>query len=117
RLFRLTYVNPAYAGLPSIWATVSAHQPPDRGTSMASKPVALLLADLGITKSYSRPRCLNDNPYSEAQFRTGWLRCDRDMRTADGVNAADPQPKNSFAAVVSKGLTTTARLFMSPRTV
>jgi len=41
----------------------------DRGTSMASKPVALLLADLGITKSHSRPRCSNDNPFSEAQFK------------------------------------------------
>jgi putative transposase len=42
----------------------------DRGTSMASKLVALLLADLGVTKSHSRPHCSNDNPYSEAQFKT-----------------------------------------------
>jgi putative transposase len=42
----------------------------DRGTSMASKTVALLLADLGITKSHSRPHCSNDNPYSEAHFKT-----------------------------------------------
>lgn len=42
----------------------------DRGTSMASKPVAMLLADLGVTKSHSRPHCSNDNPYSEAQFKT-----------------------------------------------
>src|SRR3989440_1023468 len=42
----------------------------DRGTSMASKSVALLLADLGVTKSHSRPHCSNDNPYSEAQFKT-----------------------------------------------
>ena len=42
----------------------------DRGPSMASKPVALLLADLGVTKSHSRPHCSNDNPYSEAQFKT-----------------------------------------------
>jgi putative transposase len=42
----------------------------DRGTSMTSKPVAMLLADLGITRSHSRPRVSNDNPYSEAQFRT-----------------------------------------------
>lgn len=42
----------------------------DRGTSMASKPVAFLLADLGVTKTHSRPRCSNDNPYSESQFRT-----------------------------------------------
>jgi putative transposase len=42
----------------------------DRGTSMTSKPVALLLADLGITQSHSRPHVSNDNPYSEAQFKT-----------------------------------------------
>jgi len=42
----------------------------DRGASMRSKPVALLLADLGITKTHSRPHCSNDNPYSEAQFKT-----------------------------------------------
>jgi putative transposase len=42
----------------------------DRGTSMTSKPVALLLADLGVTKSHSRPHVSNDNPYSEAQFKT-----------------------------------------------
>ena len=42
----------------------------DRGTSMTSKPVALLLADLGITKSHSRPHTSNDNPYSEAGFKT-----------------------------------------------
>jgi putative transposase len=42
----------------------------DRGSSMTSKPVALLLADLGVTKSFSRPRVSNDNPYSESQFRT-----------------------------------------------
>jgi len=42
----------------------------ERGSSMASKPVALLLADLGIVKSHSRPHVSNDNPYSEAQFKT-----------------------------------------------
>ena len=42
----------------------------DNGSSMASKPVAFLLADLGITKSHSRPHTSNDNPYSEAQFKT-----------------------------------------------
>lgn len=42
----------------------------DRGTSMRSKPVAFLLADLGITKTHSRPRVSNDNPYSESQFKT-----------------------------------------------
>jgi putative transposase len=42
----------------------------DRGTSMRSKPVALLLADLGIERTHSRPHVSNDNPFSEAQFRT-----------------------------------------------
>jgi putative transposase len=42
----------------------------DRGSSMTSKPVALLLADLGIAKSHGRPHTSNDNPYSEAQFKT-----------------------------------------------
>jgi putative transposase len=42
----------------------------DRGTSMSSKHVAFLLADLGVTKTHSRPHVSNDNPYSESQFRT-----------------------------------------------
>jgi putative transposase len=42
----------------------------DRGTSMTSKTVALLLADLGITRSHSRPHVSNDNPFSESQFKT-----------------------------------------------
>lgn len=42
----------------------------DRGSSMRSKPVAYLLADLGITKTHSRPYTSTDNPYSEAQFKT-----------------------------------------------
>jgi len=42
----------------------------DRGASMRSKPVALLLADLGVTKTHSRPHTSDDNPYSESQFKT-----------------------------------------------
>src|SRR5438105_202337 len=42
----------------------------DRGTSMRSKPVALLLADLGVTKTHSRPHVSDDNPFSESQFKT-----------------------------------------------
>ena len=42
----------------------------DRGPSMKSQGVALLLASLGITKTHSRPHVSNDNPYSEAQFKT-----------------------------------------------
>ena len=37
---------------------------------MTSKPVALLLADLGVTKTHARPHVSNDNPFSEAQFKT-----------------------------------------------
>ena len=42
----------------------------DRGPAMISKPVAFLLADLGVTKTHSRPHVSNDNPFSEAQFKT-----------------------------------------------
>jgi putative transposase len=42
----------------------------DRGVAMTSKSVAFLLADLGITKTHSRPHVSNDNPFSEAQFKT-----------------------------------------------
>jgi putative transposase len=42
----------------------------DRGSSMKSKVVAQLMADLGVTKTHSRPHVSNDNPYSESQFKT-----------------------------------------------
>lgn len=42
----------------------------DRGASMRSKTVAVLLSDLDVRKSHSRPYCSNDNPYSESQFKT-----------------------------------------------
>ncbi len=42
----------------------------DRGSSMTSKGVEQLLGDLGVTKTHSRPHVSNDNPYSEAQFKT-----------------------------------------------
>jgi len=42
----------------------------DRGSSMTSKPVAFLMADLGVTKTHSRPHVSNDNPFSESQFKT-----------------------------------------------
>jgi transposase InsO family protein len=48
--------------------TLTVHA--DRGSSMTSKPVAFLLADLGVTKTHSRPHVSNDNPYSESQFKT-----------------------------------------------
>jgi len=42
----------------------------DRGSSMKSKAVAMLLSDLGVTKTHSRPHTSDDNPFSEAQFKT-----------------------------------------------
>lgn len=42
----------------------------DRGSSMSSKSLALMLSDLGITKTHSRPHVSNDNPFSESQFKT-----------------------------------------------
>ena len=55
----------------------------DRGTSMTSKPVALLLADLGITKTHSRPHVSDDNPFSESQFKTLKYRPDFPERFGD----------------------------------
>ena len=54
----------------------------DRGSSMTSKPVAFLLADLGVTQSHSRPHVSNDNPYSESQFKTFKYRPDFPARFA-----------------------------------
>jgi len=48
--------------------TLTVHA--DRGSSMTSKPVAMLLCDLGVLKTHSRPYTSTDNPYSEAQFKT-----------------------------------------------
>jgi putative transposase len=63
RLIRDTY---AKQGIAPGQLTLHA----DRGSSMQSQPVALLLADLGVTKTHSRPHVSNDNPFSEAQFKT-----------------------------------------------
>jgi len=54
--------------------TVTLHA--DRGSSMVSKPVAVLLADLGVTKSHSRPHVPNDSPFSESQVKTMKYRSD-----------------------------------------
>ena len=52
----------------------------DRGASMTSKPVARLVADLGVAKSHSRPHVSNDNPYSDAHFKTLKYRPDFPVR-------------------------------------
>ena len=57
----------------------------DRGSSMKSKAVALLLSDLGVTKSHSRPYVSDDNPFSEAQFKT------LKYRPASGTFRFDPR--------------------------
>jgi putative transposase len=61
----------------------------DRGTAMISKPVALLLADLGVTKTHSRPHVSNDNPFSESQFKTFKYRPDFPERFGSVEHARD----------------------------
>ena len=55
----------------------------DRGSPMKSKPVSQLLVDLGIIKSHSRPHISDDNPFSEAHFKTLKYRPDYPDRFAD----------------------------------
>ena len=59
----------------------------DRGSAMKAKSIALLLADLGVTKTHSRPYVSNDNPYSESQFKTLKYRPDYPHRFGDLVDA------------------------------
>ena len=71
-------------------STLTLHA--DRGSSMISKPVALLLADLGVTKTHSRPHVSNDNPFSEAQFKTLKYRPDFPERFVGGVPRPPARP-------------------------
>ena len=68
----------------------------DRGSSMTSKPVAFLLADLGVTQSHSRPHVSDDNPFSEAQFKTLKYRPDFPGRFAS-IEAARLHCRTFFA--------------------
>ena len=68
----------------------------DRGSSMTSKPVAFLLADLGVTQSHSRPHVSDDNPFSEAQFKTLKYRPDFPDRF-DSIEAARLHCQTFFA--------------------
>jgi putative transposase len=61
----------------------------DRGPSMRSQSVAQLLATLGVTKSHSRPRVSNDNPFSESQFKTLKYQPDFPERFAGFEHALD----------------------------
>lgn len=59
----------------------------DRGPAMTAKSLAQLLDDLGVTKTHSRPYTANDNPFSEAQFKTMKYRPDYPERFADPTQA------------------------------
>ena len=61
----------------------------DRGTSMTSKKVSQLLIDLGVTRSHSRPKVSNDNPYSESQFKTTKYMADYPERFASLAHARE----------------------------
>jgi len=61
----------------------------DRGSPMRAKPVAFLLADLGITKTHSRPYTSSDNPYSESNFKTLKYRPEFPERFDDIEHARD----------------------------
>lgn len=82
----------AKQGVPRAQLTIHA----DNGSPMIAKSVASLLADLGVTKSHSRPHVSNDNPYSEAQFKTLKYRPDYPDRFAS--SAAARQWARSFFA-------------------
>lgn len=62
------FIDQAIAAQNVAPGTLTIHA--DRGSAMTSKSVALLLSDLGVVKTHSRPHVSNDNPYSEAQFKT-----------------------------------------------
>jgi transposase InsO family protein len=61
-------IDEAYAKQRIVRGQLTIHA--DRGSSMKSHGVAMLLASLGVTKTHSRPHVSNDNPYSEAHFKT-----------------------------------------------
>jgi len=73
----------AKQGVPRAQLTIHA----DNGSPMIAKSVASLLADLGVAKSHSRPHVANDNPYSEAQFKTLKYRPDYPDRHASSADA------------------------------
>ena len=65
----------------------------DRGGPMRSKPVAFLLADLGVTKTHSRPYTSSDNPYSESNFKTLKYRPEFPARFDDIEHARGSLPR------------------------
>ena len=80
---RLMAETIAKQGIPPGQLTLHA----DRGPAMTAKSLAQLLDDLGVTKTHSRPYTANDNPFSEAQFKTMKYRPDYPERFADPTQA------------------------------
>ena len=74
--------------------TLTLHS--DRGSPMRAKTTAELLVDLGVAASYSRPRVSNDNPFSEAQFKTLKYRPEFPERF-DGIEHARTHLRRFFA--------------------
>ena len=77
----------------------------DRDSSMKSKPVALLLADLGVTKTHSRPYTSDDNPFSEAQFKTLKYRPDfpsGSVRSRTPVSSANGSSPGTTASIATR---------------
>ncbi len=78
----------------------------DRAASMTSKPVAWLLAELGVTKTHSRPHVSTDTPHSESQFKTMKYRPEFPARYC-GLTELDTsnRPRHTAGKEVSDGST------------
>jgi putative transposase len=77
----------------------------DRGSCMTARFVALLLADLGVMKTHNRPHVCDDNPYSEAQFRTVQCRPDfpdrfGSIEHARGASARHSSPGTTTSTII-----------------
>jgi putative transposase len=86
----------------------------DRGEAMTSKSVAFLLADLGVTKTHSRPHVSNDNPFSEAQFKT--LKYRPAFPDRFGARSKTPGPTDTSSSPGTTRNTATAASGCSRRT-
>jgi len=86
----------------------------DRGSAMISKPIAFLLADLGVTKTHSRPHVSNDNPFSEAQFKT--LKYRQTSRSASARSRMLARTAKSFSPGTTPRIATPASACSRPTT-
>ena len=86
----------------------------DRGASMTSKPVAFLLADLGVTKTHTRPHVSNDNPYSESQFKTLKYRPDFPDRFGSIEDAQQRSAASSSVGTTTSTATPASRCTRPP---